>query len=100
MDSRYRLYGVLGSPYAAKLRAIFRYRRIPFDWMPAGFDWSPGHYRVRPELQGVEPRIIPIVRFPEGLSTRIRQSSPTNSKARTPIDRSFRPTPGWRSCPI
>jgi glutathione S-transferase len=66
MDSRYRLYGVLGSPYAAKLRAIFRYRRIPFDWIPAGFDWSPDHYRVRPELQGVEPRIIPIVRFLDG----------------------------------
>lgn len=66
MDGRYQLYGVLGSPYAAKLRAVFRYRRIPFDWIPAGFDWAPEHYRIRPELNSVQPRIIPIVRFPDG----------------------------------
>ncbi|WP_316398732.1 glutathione S-transferase N-terminal domain-containing protein [Bradyrhizobium sp. 33ap4] len=66
MENRYQLYGVLGSPYAAKLRALLRYRQIPFDWVPAGFDWAPSYYRVRPELSGIEPRIIPTLRFPDG----------------------------------
>lgn len=61
---RYRLYGVLGSPYVAKLRALFRYRHIPFDYLPATFDWAPSFQLVRPELRDVRPRIVPVVWFP------------------------------------
>ncbi|HEX2891524.1 glutathione S-transferase C-terminal domain-containing protein [Vineibacter terrae] len=71
MNGRYRVYGVLGSPYAAKLRAIFRYRRLAFDWLPASFDWVPGLNLVRPELAHVVPRIIPVVWFPEDESYRV-----------------------------
>lgn len=71
MDQRYRLYGVLGSPYAAKLRALLRYRRLPFDWMPASFDWVPGLNLVRPALARVVPRIIPILWFPQDGSFRV-----------------------------
>ena len=68
---RYRLYGVLGSPYVAKLRALLRYRHIPFDYVPADFDWAPGYTKVRPELAEVQPRIIPVVRFPSDGSFRV-----------------------------
>jgi glutathione S-transferase len=71
MTPRYRLYGVLGSPYAAKLRALLRYRRLPFDWIPASFDWVPGFDSIRPELAHVQPRIIPVLWFPGDDSYRV-----------------------------
>lgn len=71
---RYRLYGVLGSPYVAKLRALFRYRRIPFDYLPASFDWAPSFDLVRPELQHVKPRIVPVVWFPRDGTYRVDSS--------------------------
>lgn len=55
----YELIGANPSPYSRKLRAILRYRRLPHVWRlrrPA----------MSPEIEAVKPKLIPILRFPEG----------------------------------
>ena len=54
----YRLVGSNGSPYSVKLRAILRYRRLPFVW-------ELRTERNRAELAGLRPPLIPILQYPE-----------------------------------
>jgi len=68
---RYRLFGSVGSPYALKLRAILRYQRLPFDWVPASLDWVPQGLPKPPRsetarrlIADVRPPVIPVVYFP------------------------------------
>ncbi len=72
MDERYRLFGSIGSPYALKLRALLRYRRIPFDWVPASLDWmvdglpkEPASAAASAEIAHVRPPVIPVLWFPQ-----------------------------------
>ncbi len=64
MNDRYRLIGMVGSPYSIKMRAILRYRRVPFDWVLKG-------EKVSKEVEYVKPPIIPILQFPEDGSYRL-----------------------------
>lgn len=58
-NALYSLYGLNPSPYSLKMRAILRYRRIPFVWQQTG---SPRNVAVEAGL----PPVIPVLRFPDG----------------------------------
>jgi glutathione S-transferase len=56
---RYKLIGSTASPYAIKLRALMRYRRIPFDWVIMT-------KALREQTAHLRPNLIPVVRYPDG----------------------------------
>jgi hypothetical protein len=75
--ARYRLFGSIGSPYALKLRALMRYQRLPFDWVPTSLDWVPDGLshtplseRARRQIEHIQPPVIPVVYFPKDNSYR------------------------------
>jgi glutathione S-transferase len=54
---RYIVVGQNGSPYSIKLRAVMRYRRLPFDWVLRT-------QRNMAEFADVKPLLMPMIRFP------------------------------------
>ena len=52
-----KLAGAYGSPYTMKMRAVLRYRRIPFTWVPRDSKWD--------DLPPVPVRLIPAIAFPD-----------------------------------
>lgn len=59
MTDPYVLHGINPSPYSVKMRAILRYRRIPFVWRATG---DPRDVAVAAGL----PPVIPVLAFPDG----------------------------------
>jgi glutathione S-transferase len=55
----YTLHGLDPSPYSVKMRALLRYRRLPFVWSNTGW---PRDVAVAAGL----PPVIPVLRFPDG----------------------------------
>ena len=58
-EGRYRLIGSTASPYAIKLRALLRYRRIPFDWVIMT-------KALRRATEHLRPNLIPVLQYPDG----------------------------------
>jgi glutathione S-transferase len=58
-EGRYRLIGSTASPYAIKLRALMRYRRIPFDWVIMT-------KVLRQQTEQLRPNLIPVLQYPDG----------------------------------
>jgi glutathione S-transferase len=57
-EPRLTLIGTYGSPYSLKMRAVLRYRRIPFTWIIQGTDAE----RALPQPKVA---IIPVIGFPD-----------------------------------
>lgn len=83
MMNRYRLIGSTASPYALKMRALLRYRRIPFDWVIM----TPELRRAASHLR---PMLIPVLQYPDG-SYGNETSTLARDLERRHIDRSVMP---------
>jgi glutathione S-transferase len=59
MTDAYRLYGANPSPYSQKMRALMRYRRLPFVWDNSG---TARDVAIAAQL----PPVIPVLQFPDG----------------------------------
>ncbi len=57
MNAAYEIVGSIASPFSMKLRAILRYRRLPYVWRVRRFDMGP-------VIESVKPKLMPLLRYP------------------------------------
>jgi len=81
---QYRILGSLGSPYSLKMRAVFRYRRLPHIWVQT----TAAHDEERALMKAP---VIPIIGYPDGSAH--NDSTPVihDLEARHPGQRSIVP---------
>ena len=67
---RFQIFGGPASPYSTKLRAVFRYRRIPHSWLvpQGGFtgEGGLGQGNLDSPLSRAGKRVVPVVLYPDG----------------------------------
>ena len=59
MNEHYRVIGVESSPYTVKVRAVMRFRRLPYVWLSR----MPQYFE---ETRNLRPLLMPVVQFPDG----------------------------------
>ncbi|MDF1722382.1 MAG: glutathione S-transferase C-terminal domain-containing protein [Minwuia sp.] len=64
MTDPIRLLGQNGSPYSVKMRAIMRYRRLPYIWEQRTME-------RRADTAHVKPQVIPMVQFADDVAWRV-----------------------------
>ncbi|MBI1197995.1 MAG: glutathione S-transferase [Phenylobacterium sp.] len=80
----YRILGGLGSPYSMKMRAIMRYRRLPYVWIQI----NDSHDEERAQ---VKPAVIPVIQYPDGSYHNDSTPMIYDLEARHPDDRGIVP---------
>jgi glutathione S-transferase len=82
-DPSFTLYGALGSPYSMKMRALMRYRRIPFTWV-----MGPKAHAI---AQTLKAPVIPVLAYPDGTVANDSTALIYDLEARFPGNRSGMP---------
>ena len=69
-ENFFRIFGGPASPYSLKLRAVFRYRRIPHVWLvpQSGFEGQGnlGEGKAGSILNRAGKGVVPVVMYPDG----------------------------------
>lgn len=84
MPAHYRILGGLGSPYSMKMRAILRYRRLPYVWIQV----TPANDAERAQ---VRPAVIPVIQYLDGSYHNDSTPMIYDLEARHPDDRGVVP---------
>ncbi|KAF4702914.1 hypothetical protein FOZ63_018460 [Perkinsus olseni] len=60
----FTLYGSNASPYSCKMRALMRYRRLHFKWVPLNPMEMASH--LNPNIRALKAKVIPVLEWSDG----------------------------------